>query len=173
MSEQVFPGELLANYQADANRSAWDSPCGAWRAPGSNVFGFVVQSFLDELAAAAGRDRVEFLLEVLGEPRWLVPGDAWRLNTARAAAVVKLAAEKSGWGKPMPRDAALGIAFYFSHGGHFAEVADVSVAADKKLTVHRVTVVGDVGPIINRSMAENQCEGCGDRRLEHDARSAK
>ena len=77
----------------------------------------------------------------------------------RASAVVKLAAQKSGWGKPMPAGRALGIAFYFSHGGHFAEVADVSVAADKKVTVHRVTVVGDVGPIINRSMAENQCEG--------------
>ena len=75
MSEQVFPGELLANYQLTQTDLAWDSPCGAWRAPGSNVFGFVVQSFLDELAVAAGRDRVEFLLEVLGEPRWLVPGD--------------------------------------------------------------------------------------------------
>ncbi len=159
MSEQVFPGELLANYQLTQTDLAWDSPCGAWRAPGSNVFGFVVQSFLDELAVAAGRDRVEFLLEVLGEPRWLVPGDVARLNTARASAVVKLAAQRSGWGKPMPTGRALGIAFYFSHGGHFAEVADVSVAADKKVTVHRVTVVGDVGPIINRSMAENQCEG--------------
>ncbi len=159
MSEQIFPGELIANYQLMQTDLQWDSPCGAWRAPGSNVFGFVVQGFLDEMAAAAQRDRVEFLLEVFGEPRWMVPGDAWRLNTARAAAVVKLAAEKAGWGKPMPAGRALGIAFYFSHAGHFAEVADVSVAADKKITVHRVTVAGDVGPIINRSMAENQCEG--------------
>jgi isoquinoline 1-oxidoreductase beta subunit len=159
MSEQVFPGELIANYKLMQTNLPWASPCGPWRAPGSNVFGFVVQSFLDEMAAAAQRDRVEFLLEVLGEPRWTVPGNAWRLNTGRAAAVVKLAAEKAGWGKPMPAGRALGIAFYFSHAGHFAEVADVSVAADKKITVHRVTVVGDVGPIINRSMAENQCEG--------------
>jgi isoquinoline 1-oxidoreductase subunit beta len=159
MSEQVFPGELLANYQLTQTDLQWDSPCGPWRAPGSNVFGFVVQGFLDEMAVAAHRDPVEFLLEVLGEPRWMVPGDYWRLNTGRASAVVKLAAEKSGWGKPMPKGRGLGIAFYFSHAGYFAEVADVGVTAEKKITVHRVTVVGDVGPIVNRSMAENQCEG--------------
>ena len=57
----------------------------------------------------------------------MVPGDYWRLNTGRAAAVVKLAAEKSGWGKSMPAGRGLGISFYFSHAGYFAEVADVSV----------------------------------------------
>lgn len=159
MGEKVFPGELLANYKLMQTNLSWDTPCGAWRAPGSNVFGFVVQSFLDEMAVAAHRDQVEFLLEVLGEPRWMVPGDYWRLNTGRAAAVVKLAAEKSGWGKSMPAGRGLGISFYFSHAGYFAEVADVSVTPDKKITVHRVTVAGDVGPIVNRSMAENQCEG--------------
>jgi isoquinoline 1-oxidoreductase beta subunit len=159
MSEQVFPGELLANYRLMQTNQQWSTPCGPWRAPGSNVFGFVVQSFLDEMAAAGKRDRVEFLLEVLGAPRWMVPGNAYRLNTGRAAGVIKLAADKSGWGKPMPAGRALGIAFYFSHGGHFAEVADVSVDSNKAITVHRVTVAGDVGPIVNRSMAENQCEG--------------
>ena len=159
MSDKVFPGELVANYKLMQSNLSWDTPCGAWRAPGSNVFGFVVQSFLDEMATAAHRDPVEFLLDVLGEPRWMAPGDNWRLNTGRAAAVVKLAAEKAGWGKAMPAGRGLGIAFYFSHAGHFAEVADVSVTPDKKITVHRVTVVGDVGPIVNRSMAENQCEG--------------
>ncbi len=159
MGERVFPGELLANFKLMQTNLPWDTPCGAWRAPGSNVFGFVVQSFLDEMAVAAHRDQVEFLLEVLGEPRWMVPGDYWRLNTGRAAAVVKLAAEKAGWGKSMPKGRGLGIAFYFSHAGYFAEVADVSVSPEKKITVHRVTVAGDVGPIVNRSMAENQCEG--------------
>ena len=159
MTEKVFPGELVANYKLMLTTLPWDTQCGAWRAPGSNVFGFVVQSFLDEMAVAAKRDRVEFLLEVLGEPRWMAPGDNWRLNTGRAAAVVKLAAEKAGWGKAMPAGRGLGIAFYFSHAGHFAEVAEVSVTPDRKVTVHRVTVVGDVGPIVNRSMAENQCEG--------------
>ena len=105
------------------------------------------------------RDHLEFLLEVMGEPRWLQPGNEFALNTGRAAAVIKLAAEKAGWGKPLPKGRGLGLAFHFSHAGHFAEVAEVSVDANRKLTVHRVTVAGDIGPIVNLSGAENQVEG--------------
>ncbi len=159
MSERVFPGELVANYRLMQTGLPWGTPCGPWRAPGSNVFAFVVQSFLHECAVAAGRDYVEFLLEVLGEPRWLSPGRKEALNTARAAAVVKLAAEKIGWGQTLPKGRGLGLAFYFSHAGHIAEAADVSVDANKVVKVHRVVVAGDVGQIVNRSMAENQCEG--------------
>jgi isoquinoline 1-oxidoreductase beta subunit len=108
---------------------------------------------------SANRDHLEFLLEVMGEPRWLTEGDAYALNTGRAAAVIKLAAEKAGWGRPMPKGRGLGLAFHFSHAGHFAEVAEVSVDANRKLTVHRVVVAGDIGPIINMSGAENQTEG--------------
>ena len=159
MSDKVFPGPLLDNYRLMQTNLPWGSPCGAWRAPGSNVFGFVVQSFMHELAVAAKRDYVDFLLEVFGEPRWLEPGNVWTMNTGRAAGVVKAAAEIAGWGKPRPAGRGLGLAFYFSHFGHFAEIADVSVHPNKVIEVHRVVVVGDVGPIVNRSMAENQCEG--------------
>jgi isoquinoline 1-oxidoreductase beta subunit len=155
----TFPGELVPNYRITQTMQQWDTPCGAWRAPGSNVFGFVVQSFLHELAVAARRDYLEFLLEVLGEPRWLKPENLWSLNTERAAAVVRRAAEEAGWGRALPRGRGLGLAFYFSHAGHFAEVAEVSVSPDKKLRVHKVTVAGDVGAIVNRSGAENQVEG--------------
>ena len=159
MSPEVFPGEVLRNYRLTQTLLPWQTPCGPWRAPGSNVFGFAVQGFLHELAVAAGRDHVEFLLEVMGEPRWFEEGNLWSLNTGRAAAVIRLAAERAGWGKPLPKGRALGLAFYFSHAGHFAEVADVSVDANKAIKVHEVTVAADVGPIVNRSMAENQCEG--------------
>jgi isoquinoline 1-oxidoreductase beta subunit len=159
VSPQVFPGELIDNYRLSQTMLPWSTPCGAWRAPGSNVFGFVVQSFLHELAVAAGRDHLEFLLEVLGPPRWLEPGNAWSLHTGRAADVIRLAAEKAGWGARMPPGRGLGLAFYFSHAGHVAEVAEVSVEANRALRVHRVTVAADVGPIVNRSGAENQCEG--------------
>ena len=135
------------------------TPCGAWRAPRSNAIAFAVQSFIHELAVAAGRDHVEFLLEIMGEPRWMAPQNPGALNTGRAAAVVKLAAEKSGWGQPLPKGRGRGLAFHFSHAGHFAEVAEVSVDAQKRITVHKVTVAGDVGPIINLSGAENQCQG--------------
>jgi len=134
-------------------------PTGPWRAPGSCALAFAIQSFLHECAVAANRDHLEFLLEVMGEPRWLQPGNEFALNTGRAAAVIKLAAEKAGWGKPLPKGRGLGLAFHFSHAGHFAHVAEVSVDANRKLTVHKVTVAGDIGPIINLSGAENQVEG--------------
>ena len=134
-------------------------PTGPWRAPRSCSIAFAIQSFLHECAVAAKRDHLEFLLEVMGEPRWLQPNNEFALNTGRAAAVIKLAAEKAGWGKTLPKGRGLGLAFHFSHAGHFAEVAEVSVDANRKLTLHRVTVAGDVGPIINMSGAENQVEG--------------
>jgi isoquinoline 1-oxidoreductase beta subunit len=155
----VFPGEVLENYRVTETKLDWKTPCGAWRAPGSNVFGFAVQSFIHELATAAGRDHLEFLLELFGEPRWFDEGNSWSLNTARAAGVVQLAADKAGWGRELPSGRALGLAFYFSHAGHIAEVADVSVTGAKEVRVHRVTVAADVGPIVNLSGAENQCQG--------------
>ncbi len=159
MSNRVFPGGLLENYRVQQTKLPWATPCGAWRAPGSNVFGFVFQSFIHELAVAAKRDHLEFLLEIVGQPRWFKEGDPWSLNTERAAKVIKLAANKAGWGREMPPSRALGLAFYFSHAGHVAEVAEVSVDTNKKLKVHKVTVAADVGQIINLSGAEAQCEG--------------
>jgi len=159
MSDGVFPGSLLKNYRVQQTKLPWITPCGAWRAPGSSVFAFVVQSFVHELAVAAGRDHLEFLLEIIGGPKGVKENDSSSLNTERAANVIRLAAEKAGWGRTMPEGRALGLAFYFSHAGHVAEVAEVSVDESKKLKVHNVVVAADVGPIINLSGAENQCEG--------------
>ncbi len=159
LRESVFPGGLIDNFRVEQTKLRWTTPCGAWRAPGSNVFGFVVQSFVHELAVAAGRDHLDVLLEIIGEPRWLKQGEAWSLNTARAAGVIGLAAAKAGWGRTMPSGRALGLAFYFSHAGHIAEVADVSVDENKRVKVHKVVVAADVGPIVNLSMAENQAAG--------------
>ncbi len=155
----VFPSGLIDNLRLEETALDWRTRCGAWRAPFSNVFGFVIESFIHELATAAGRDHLEVMLEIFGEPRWLEPGNPRVLHTGRAAGVVRLAAEQAGWGRAMPAGRGLGLAFYFSHAGHVAEVADVSVDAEKQIKVHRVTVAADVGPIINLSGAENQLEG--------------
>jgi isoquinoline 1-oxidoreductase beta subunit len=157
---EEFPAQLLPHVRLTQTKLPLKTPTGPWRAPRSCSIAFAVQSFIHECAVAAGRDHLAFLLDIMGEPRWLKEGDAASLNTARAAAVIKLAATEAGWGKTLPKGRGLGLAFHFSHAGHFAQVAEVSVDANKKLRVHKVTVAGDIGPIINLSGAENQVEGC-------------
>ncbi|MBX7200564.1 MAG: molybdopterin-dependent oxidoreductase [Rhodospirillaceae bacterium] len=156
---EEFPLPLLAASETTQTMLPLMTPCGAWRAPRSNGIAFAVQSFINELAVAAGRDHIEFFLEILGEPRHLPPQTIATLNTGRAADVVKLAAEKAGWGKTMPKGRGLGFGFHFSHAGHVAEIAEVSVDANNKITVHKLTVAADIGPIINMSGAINQCQG--------------
>jgi isoquinoline 1-oxidoreductase subunit beta len=159
LSPEEFPALLVPNVRLTQTKMPLKIPTGPWRAPRSCAVAFAVQSFLHECAVAANRDHLQFLLDLMGEPRWLQQGNEFSLNTGRAAGVIKLAAEKAGWGKALPKGRGLGLAFHFSHAGHFAEVAEVSVDANRKLTLHRVTVAGDIGPIVNLSGAENQVEG--------------
>jgi isoquinoline 1-oxidoreductase beta subunit len=150
---------LMPALRVTRTQLPWRSPCGFWRAPGASIFAFPLQSFLHELAVGTGRDHLEFLLELLGEPRWLPPANAFALHTGRAAAVLRLAATKAGWGRPLPKGRALGLAFYFSHTAHVAQVAEVSVDERRHITVHAITVAADVGPIVNLEGAEAQCQG--------------
>jgi isoquinoline 1-oxidoreductase subunit beta len=159
LSPDEFPAQLLPNVRITQTKLPLMIPTGPWRAPRSCSIAFAIQSFLHECSAAAKRDHLEFLLEVMGEPRWLQPNNEYALNTGRAAAVIELAAEKAGWGRAMPKGRGLGLAFHFSHAGHFAEVAEVSVDENRRLTLHKVTVAGDIGPVINMSGAENQVQG--------------
>jgi isoquinoline 1-oxidoreductase beta subunit len=159
-----FPAQYTPNYRASQTLLPLKIPCGPWRAPGSCTNGWVVQSFMHEMSVAAGRDHGEFLLEVFGNrqpaPEGAPAGPPGGLDPDRARNVIRAAMQRSGWGKQLPRGHGMGLAFHFSHQGHFAEVAEVSVDANNKVTVHRMTVVGDIGPIINLSGAENQVQGC-------------
>jgi len=159
ISPTEFPANVLANQRMLQSLISSRVPTGPWRAPGSNAIAFAVQSFLHECAVEAKRDHLEFLLEVMGEPRFTVADNLRALHTGRAANVIKTVAERAGWGREMPKGSALGLAFHFSHAGHFAEVAEVSVDTNKKVRVHKVWVVADIGPIVNLSGAENQCQG--------------
>ncbi len=158
-NEGAFPFNTMDNVRGSLTPYRMDTPVGPWRAPYSNTHAFVSQSFIHELATAAGRDHVEVLLEMMGEPRWLGEGGWREMNTERAIGVIKLAAEKGGWGRAMPAGHGLGFAFYFCHAAHVAELAEVSVAADGQVTLHKVTAAVDVGPIINRSGAISQVQG--------------
>jgi len=159
MEADAFPASTVKDFVISQTMMPGLTPTGPWRAPRTNAIAWVIQSFLHELSSAAGRDHVEFLIEAMGEPRWLEPKDETALNTGRAIGVIKLAAEKAGWGKPLPAGHVQGASFFFSHQAHVAEVAEISVDANKKVTVHKVTVAADVGPIMNMSGAETQCQG--------------
>ncbi len=174
-----FPARFIPNYALhNTNQPLW-LKTGALRAPGSNVYAFVIQSFIDELAHAAGKDPVEFRLALLsGTP---LPAPAPRpggggfggpeFSAERTRGVLQLVAEKSGWGKQSAGSGrAMGVAFHFSHMGYFAEVADVSVSSDKKVKVHKVWVAADIGSqIINPHFAENLAQGAViDGMSEHD-----
>jgi len=161
-----FPAGYVENLLVQTSTMPLGLKTGALRAPGSNSIAWVMQSFMDELAHAAGKDPVEFRLELLKNAVAAPPapgrgGPGRGLNAARMAGVIQLAAEKSGWGKrQLPKGTALGIAFHFSHSGYFAEVAEVAVSKDKKVKVNKVWVAGDVGSqIVHPSSAENQVQG--------------
>lgn len=154
-----FPSRFVPNFLMQASVMPLGIKTGALRAPRSNVYAWVFQSFLDELAHAAGLDPVQFRLELLSSAP--PAGTQGVMNAQRMIDVVKLAAEKSGWGQQkFPQGRALGIGFYYSHRGYFAEVADVTVNASKKIRVNKVWVAGDIGShIINIGASENLTQG--------------
>jgi isoquinoline 1-oxidoreductase beta subunit len=162
LSPDEFPARFVPHYLAEMTVLNCGIPMGPWRAPGSCVFSFVFQSFMDELAHAAGRDPLEFRLALLGD-RGMVTTPGERPNgydAARMRGVVALVAEKAGWGSPLPRGRGRGIAFHFSHRGYFANVAEVTVSREGVLKLDRVVIAGDVGSqIVNPSGADNQVEG--------------
>jgi isoquinoline 1-oxidoreductase beta subunit len=169
MAPNFFPVGLVPNVRfARSLISPFLTPTGSMRAPTFNVLVFVQQSFLHELAMAAGRDHLEMLLETLNrsdvkpapnEPARPGNPTAVIYSAKRATDVVKLAAAKSDYGGLRPKGSGLGLAFSFGLGGHAATAVDLSVDGKKHITVHKITVALDVGPIVNLSGAENQVQG--------------
>jgi isoquinoline 1-oxidoreductase beta subunit len=121
-------------------------PFGFWRSVGASFQGFVVEAFIDEMATAAGKDPFEFRRNLLGK-------------SPRHKAVLELAAEKSGWGKPLPAGRFRGIAVMDAFGSYLAQVTEVSVDARGAVKVHRIVCTVDTGWVINPDTIKAQMEG--------------
>ena len=116
---------------------------GFWRSVGPSHNVFVVESFMDEMASAAKKDPVEFRRALLGK-------------NPRAKAVLDLAAEKAGWGQPLPKGSGRGVSLQFVFGSYLAQVAEVEVAKDGSVRVRRVVCAMDCGTVVNPDTVQAQ-----------------
>ena len=126
----------IPNIQVEYHLATVGVPVLWWRSVGHSHNAFVVESFLDELAAAGGKDPYELRRTLLAKH-------------PRERGVLDLAAEKAGWGKPLPEGRGRGIAVHASFGSYVAEVAEVSVDKSGKVRVHRVVCAVDCGGVVN------------------------
>ena len=148
----------IPNVRMEYNAADSAVPRAWWRSVEHSFNGFAVESFIDELAAAAGKDPCEFRRNLL------VKRANWKArfeddpDPARLRGVLELAAEKSGWGKPLPKGSARGIATYHSFGSYFAEVAEVTVKGND-FKIDRIVAAVDCGRIVNPESVRSQTEG--------------
>jgi isoquinoline 1-oxidoreductase beta subunit len=136
----------IPNLRIEWTNKDFGLPVGFWRSVGPSQNGFIVESFVDELAHAAGKDPYEFRRSLLGK-------------SPRHKGVLELAATKAGWGSKLPPGRGRGIAVVFSYGSYAATVAEVSVARDGRPIVHRLVTAIDPGLAVNPDAIKAQMEG--------------
>ena len=145
MAEAAVAGYNIANTKHDLVIHDTGVRVGYWRAVSHNMNAFANESFMDEMAKAAGKDPYQYRMDLLaGKPRF--------------ANVLKLAATKAGWGKPLPKGHALGIALMEGYDTYMAQVAEVSLDSSGEVKVHRVTVAADLGHMVNPDTVEAQIQ---------------
>jgi isoquinoline 1-oxidoreductase beta subunit len=165
-----FPRGFVENFSVDsAAITPFSIPTGALRAPGANGTSFVMQSFIDELAVAAGKDPLQFRLDILNSPVAAPAGGGGRggggtsVDPLRTRGVLEAVRKMSNWDSArssLPRGTGMGVAFQFSHSGYVAYVVQLSVDGNKRIKVDRVWCAVDIGrQIVNPSMARNLVEG--------------
>lgn len=155
--ENRFPAGALDNYLAEKHEYESNITTGAWRAPRSHFIAGAEQSFLDEVAEAAGKDPIEFRLELFERAITDPVGENNDYDAERYAGVLKLVKEKANWGQEM-EGVYRGVSAYFCHNSYVAQVFDV-VMKDNKPKVKKVWCAVDCGIVINPLAAKNQIEG--------------
>jgi isoquinoline 1-oxidoreductase subunit beta len=169
---------LTPNIRLEYTLAESSVPRAWWRSVEHSSSGFVVESFIDELAAAAGQDPLTFRMKLIGSDRKIPrfgEEKATPLDTARLKGVLQLAADKADWGKPLPKGQGRGIATFFSFNSYTAAVAEVSVK-DGAVKIHRLVYAVDCGRPINPDGVRAQVESAAIYGLSaalHDAITIK
>ena len=153
--EDNFPSGAVENLLIESVEHSSPITTGAWRAPITNFLAFAEQSFLDEVALAAGKDPVQFRLELLQKAK-TKPVGAIKYNIDRMETVIKQVTEKSGWGTKS--NVSQGFSVYFSHASYVAQVCEV-VMNNNTPVVKKIYAVSDCGEVINKSGALQQVMG--------------
>jgi isoquinoline 1-oxidoreductase subunit beta len=153
-----FPAGAVDNYLAEG----WEIPSnitiGAFRAPRSNFNAAAEQSFLDEVAAAMGKDPIDLRLELLQRAKTNPVGKNNEYDADRYAGVLKLVREKSDWDNPANKGKNRGVAAYFCHASYAAHVVDMTIRNGQPY-VEQVFSAMDCGIVINQDAAKNMVEG--------------
>lgn len=152
-----FPAGTVDNYLAESWSIDSNISVGAFRAPGSNFNAVAEQSFLDEVAEAAGKDPIRFRLDLLKRAQETPVGDRNDYDAARYAGVLELVREKSGW-ETEPAGKKRGVAAYFCHNSYVANVVDITVNNDTPI-IEKVHAAIDCGIVVNPDAAVNMVEG--------------
>ena len=152
-----FPAGAVENYRAENFQIETNISTGAWRAPRSNFIATAEQSFLDEIAEAAGKDPIEFRLGLFDNAKNKPVGEKNDYEAERYAGVLKLVKEKSGW-EDKKDGVYRGLSAYYCHNSYVAQVLDV-VMEDGLPKVKRVCCAVDCGIVVNPEGAINQIEG--------------
>lgn len=155
--ENRFPAGSVENYLAEKASTNTNITTGAWRAPRSHFTAGAEQSFLDEVAELAGKDPIEFRLELFDRAISNPIGNRNDYDANRYAGVLKLVKEKSNWGTSTP-GIHRGVAAYFCHNSYVAEVIDIAMEDDKP-KIKKVWCAVDCGIVINRDAAVNMVQG--------------
>ncbi len=153
--EDNFPSGAVDNLLIDSHEHQSPITTGAWRAPITNFLAFAEQAFLDEVALATGKDPIQFRLELLDRAKQS-PVGAIKYDIDRMKTVIKLAAEKSGWGTK--KNLAQGFSVYFSHRSYVAQVAEVEMKKGQPV-LKKIYAAADCGIVVNMSGAKQQVTG--------------
>jgi isoquinoline 1-oxidoreductase beta subunit len=152
-----FPAGTVDHYLAENKSQESNISTGAWRAPRSNFIAGAEQSFLDEVAEAAGKDPIDFRLELFDRASNDPVGEKYDYDAERYAGVLKLVKEKANWGQETP-GVYRGVSAYYCHNSYVAQVVDV-IMENNQPKVQKVYCAVDCGVVVNPEAAINMVEG--------------